>query len=108
MSVNNNMGKENEDSIMAESFEFPNGVLSQISECTPEGFILFTINEHGDVDMYQKFSVDVIEAGLRCRAMQLLKTMNSVEDGEITAEMLRRRHPESGQPEDPEDQDTEY
>lgn len=84
----------NSESINDQEFEFPHGILNQISECSPEGFILFAVNERGEVEVYQKFSVDVIEAGVRNRAIQILNTMNTVEDSEMTSQMLRQRHPE--------------
>lgn len=71
-----------------EPFSFPERLLDQISECTPEGFLLFTINEQGEVELFTKPTSDVVESGLRAKALKILNTLNSVEDMELTSQMF--------------------
>ena len=94
MSVNKNMDEDDQDlnNLYNQAFEFPQRVLDQVSECSPEGFLLFTVNENGEVELYTKTSADIIEAGLRSKALQVLKTMCTVEDTELTSQMLEQRN----------------
>lgn len=95
MSVNINMDiNENENPIYEEDFVFPHKLVDQISECSPEGFMLFTIDERGDVQVHSKFSADILEAGLRYKALKMLKTLDAVDDNEMTQIIMKQRHPE--------------
>ena len=37
------------------AFTIPDSLLKQINECTSGGFVLFIINDKGDIDVVQKF-----------------------------------------------------
>ncbi len=65
-------------------FEFPTALLSSISECSPEGFLLFYIDNSGTPQVRAAFNHDITEIGLRSYATKFLNSINQVEQGEIT------------------------
>jgi len=74
-----------------ETFEFPEVVLNQISECTPEGFLLFTISEHGEVELFSRSGTDIVESGLRVKALKILGALSMMEDNEIASSIFQQR-----------------
>lgn len=71
------------------SFEFPKQVLDSISECSPEGFLLFVINERGQIEMFTRPSRDVVESGLRSKALKILNGLCAIEEDDITSQIFR-------------------
>jgi hypothetical protein len=75
-----------------QDFDFPSRVLDQISECSPEGFILFVVSEHGEVEMFSKPGAEVVEAGLRMKAIKYLQNITALEDNEIAQQLFHQRY----------------
>jgi hypothetical protein len=91
-----------------EPFSFPERLLDNVSECSPDGFLLFVINEQGEIELFTKPTVDVIEAGLRSKALKILNTLNMVEDTELTSQLLDQQksaESEVNEDEEPEEPD---
>lgn len=71
-------------------FEFPKGVLNQISECSPEGYLLFYIDNYGKPQIKADFSHQITEMGLRSYATKILESINEVEGCGLTETFFRR------------------
>ena len=79
-----------EDNPFQEKFDFPEQLLNNISECSPEGYLLFIINERGEVEVFKSHSADVVESGLRVKAMKILASLSMIEDNDITSSILHQ------------------
>ena len=79
------------DEIINTPFVMPERLLDQVSESSPEGFLLFTVNDFGEVDFFIRRSVDVIDSGLRKKAMQILESMERIEDQDIQNQITEQR-----------------
>lgn len=75
-----------------EPFEFPMQILDSISECSPDGFILFVINDEGEIELFSRSQVDVIESGLRTKALKILSGLSMLEDNEIASNIFRQKN----------------
>jgi hypothetical protein len=69
-------------------FDFPERLLDQISECSPNGFLLFTISEDGKVELFTKPTSSVVDAGLRANASKILTAFDMIEGSEITSSLF--------------------
>ncbi len=74
-------------------FEFPERLLDQISESSPSGFLLFIVNEYGEIELFTKPTSDILETGLRTKALKILNTLNLVEDSELASQFLEDHMP---------------
>jgi hypothetical protein len=72
------------------SNEIPTWILDAISEHSPDGFVLFCINDDGDVELYKSAMKDVIEAGLREKALKILNTLNIVESNDMITQIIQQ------------------
>lgn len=83
-------------------FEFPKGLLNQISECSPEGYLLFYIDNFGKPQIKADFLHEITEMGLRSYAIQILNGITEVESCGITEGIFRKLQEDSEEPEKPE------
>lgn len=74
-----------------EEFSFPQQVLDAISECSPDGFLLFTIDEAGDVQMFKRDVTDIVEVGLRAKTLKILNALDLIEEGDVTNSIISQR-----------------
>lgn len=65
---------------VGQPFVLPKAMLSQIGECSPQGFILFYVDQNGLPDVKANFNIPAIEMGLRSFACKFLKGINMVEE----------------------------
>ena len=77
------MNKNFEDPV-GKPFEMPNALLNSLSECSPEGFIIFYIDNMGVPQVRASFNHQITEMGLRSYATKFLQGINSVEESGIT------------------------
>ena len=70
-------------------FEFPKGLLNQISECSPEGYLLFYIDQNGEPQVRADFIQRITEVGLRSHAVKILNSITDVEESEMRENILR-------------------
>lgn len=76
-------------------FEMPKGILNQISEASPEGYLLFYIDNYGKIQIRADFLHEVTEVGLRARALKILQSIDEVEGTGITEGIYRKMTDES-------------
>jgi hypothetical protein len=76
--------KEKFEEPIGKPFEFPTALLHQISECAPEGFLLFFIDNTGAPQVRANFNHQITEMGLRSYATKFLEGINTIEDSSIT------------------------
>ena len=67
----------------------PKAILNMLSECSPEGFLLFYIDNNGDPQVKAEFPHRITELGLRAHATKILDNISVVEDDEMRQNILR-------------------
>jgi len=80
-------------------FHFPKGVLNQISECSPNGFVLFYIDNEGNPQTCAEFDTKMAELCLRTHAEKILKGINEAEESEIAENFYNDMHRDEGEEE---------
>lgn len=70
-------------------FEFPKGLLNQISECSPSGFMLFYIDGNGEPQVRADFTHRITEVGLRSHVIKILNSITAVEESEMRENIVR-------------------
>ncbi len=71
-------------------FKFPKGLLNQIDECSPRGFILFYIDSKGSPQLNARFCSHVEEIALRSHAGKVLESINQVENCDMAENIFRK------------------
>jgi hypothetical protein len=75
-----------------EPFEFPPQILDTISESSPEAFILFVINDNGEVEMFGKSGSEVVDAGIRTKALEILGGLRAIDTNEIAQQLFHQKY----------------
>lgn len=65
-------------------FELPRAFVNNLSEFSPDGHLLFWVNQFGDIQVSANFDNQITEIGMRNFAMKLLQTIDSVESDELS------------------------
>jgi hypothetical protein len=81
-------------------FEFPQSLLKQISECSPDGYMLFYIDSQGEPTVAATFKNSINELGLRSFVTTFVGSINQAEGISSTQEMLDADIPPEDFPED--------
>ena len=76
---------------IGKEFEMPKALLDSISECAPEGFIMFYVDNTGTPQVRASFGYQITEMGLRSYASKFLDGINKLEESGI-AETLHQEN----------------
>ncbi len=80
-------------------FEIPEPLMNSLSECAPEGWLLFYIDSHGQPQTRAFFLHQITEMGLRSYATKFLKSINNLEENGMS-ETMRQENEEFGEEEE--------
>jgi hypothetical protein len=75
---------------LMQPFKFPKGVLNQVSECSPRGYILFYIDYKGSPQISADFNSHTEEIALRAHAGKILDSINQVEGCDMAENIFRK------------------
>ena len=75
--------------------DIPQSLMTQISECSPFGFLLFYVKNDGSIDVKADFNSELSESGIRAWATSFLLSLNESEDIKKVQSMLDFGNPPS-------------
>lgn len=59
-------------------FQFPKSILNQVEECSSGGFLLFVINDQGQVEPFMNFNSEVVARSLNSYCEDFTKAFRKV------------------------------
>jgi len=74
-------------------FQFPQALLKSIDECSPEAFMLFYIDAHGEPVVAANFKNSINELGLRSFVTNFIESINQAEEISSTQNLLASDRP---------------
>ncbi len=81
------------------NFQIPKATLNMLSEMSPAGFLLFTIDSMGNPRIHANFNSEISEIGLRGYALKILESINQVEGIGISENIIQKMQNEENEEE---------
>ena len=80
--------KEKFEDPVGQPFVMPEQLLESLSECAPEGCILFYVDNMGQPQVHAAFLQPITEMGLRAYATKFLQGINNAEEEQISKAII--------------------
>jgi len=72
------------------NFQIPRATLNMLSEMSPAGFLLFTVDSMGNPRIHANFNSEISEIGLRSYALKILESINQVEGIGLSENIIQK------------------
>lgn len=76
------------------NFQIPKATLNMLSEMSPAGFLLFTVDSIGNPRVHASFNSELSEIGLRSYAFKILESINQVEGMGLSDNIIQKMNEE--------------